>query len=120
MKAFRHAFKKLMQNYLRVCGKDVEIQEIFVFEPVTFLQKVDALYQNTMEIQLIIAIILLLFLSPSGIAVGFLVLTHDMLLSATYKSETRLEYGKKIMLFNFIVLLFVIIKKYTILKHFQG
>ena len=118
MDAFKHAFKKLMRNYLRVSGKDVEIQEIFVFEPVTFLQKVDALYQNTMEIQLIIAIILLLFLSPSGIAVGFLVLTHNMLISATYKSETRLEYGKKIMIFNFIVLLFVIIKKYTILKNF--
>ena len=73
-----------------------------------------------MEIQLIVAIIVLLFLKPSGMAVGFLLLTHDILLSATYKSETRLEYGKRIMIFNFIVLLGVIIKKYTIIKNFQG
>ena len=63
---------------------------------------------------MVCVVILICYISPSILAVGFLVVSTNMLHFATYKNSLRLYYGGLGMAFNFMLLLVCLIKKYFI------
>jgi hypothetical protein len=113
---FEHNFKKLLHNLITIQGHGIEVDDLFIFEPKTMTQKLDAIYQNTLEIQLVVCLFVLCYFLPSLLAIGFLVLSHNLLLTSTKKSSQRLKYAMWITVFNFIVLVLVVVKKRRMLK----
>lgn len=95
-------------------------EQFFIFEPRGFVQKVTALLQNTIEIWLVIAIAALALALPSLVSCGFLVLSHDYLITATMGPRDRLKWGYRVTLLNLFMVLVEVCKKVIILRDFKA
>jgi hypothetical protein len=72
-------------------NEDLQQHIATFYEPRTCWEKICAFIQNSIEIWEVIFLYLLAFQYPSGVSLCFLVLSHILLISATYKVETRLS-----------------------------
>jgi D-alanyl-lipoteichoic acid acyltransferase DltB (MBOAT superfamily) len=85
------------QTYIELSGS-CDIDEHIIFEPSSFKEKLKSVTQNMFEIEAIILIVFLGYQHISLMAMGFLMLSNVLLVSATWKRDHRLKYGMLITL----------------------
>ena len=68
-------------------------EDLYIFEPNTFWQKIKSLTQNSFEILVVIVIFLLTLYKPSLVAAGFLVWSHALLIPSSLPVDARLGWG---------------------------
>jgi len=68
-------------------------EDVYIFEPNSFWQKIKSLTQNSFEIIVVIVIFLLTLYQPSLVAAGFLVWSHALLIPSSFPVDARLRWG---------------------------
>jgi hypothetical protein len=84
----------------------------YVFEPHGLLQKMGALFQNSFEILIFIAVLVLSLYKPSFVSVTFLALGHSILIPTSLEATSRMFWGRIISILLILLLLIEMIVKW--------
>ena len=67
--------------------------DFYIFEPKSFVEKLKALFQNTYEIQLVVAVIMFAFVDPQLDSLIILLLTMILFNTAVMKPDSKMIWG---------------------------
>jgi hypothetical protein len=91
-------------------------QNFYVFEPHGLLQKIRAMFQNSFEILIFIAMLCVSLYKPSFVSIVFLFLGHSILIPISNEAKSRMFWGRIISILLILLLLIEVIIKWRNLK----